>query len=252
MHIPPQPSLSTGTRRLSLITNFGDVSAPAKETALPFLASTNTIPSNPELTPLDEEDEDSEDEDEDLEDVDLEDQDMSDGDCTDVESKADDDCSGNEPLSSRFYLVTPKADDDCSGNEPLSSRSYLVTPETALCSTPQGWQANLPQKKPLSLTFGIELEHIFAWDRARGEEFKLMLADKEPVLGQGDQKSKSDCTNCPHCIALEEKRQTLKFQQRILKRSGLDCTLQKQTAKHWDLTLVGSPYRLPQRRMMLT
>ena len=55
-----------------------------------------------------------------------------------------------------------------------SSRSYLLTPESALCSTPQGWQAHLDSEE-VRLTFGIELEHLFAYDSSAGQEFKWML-----------------------------------------------------------------------------
>ncbi|KAK5265738.1 hypothetical protein LTR99_008876 [Exophiala xenobiotica] len=55
----------------------------------------------------------------------------------------------------------------------LSSISFLNTPISSIYSPPPYWRDALPQE-PMTLTFGIELEHVFAFYMNPGDSFEWM------------------------------------------------------------------------------
>ena len=79
---------------------------------------------------------------------------------------------------------------------PDSAKSYLFTPESANCSTPPGWEASLP-KEPLTLTFGIELEHIFGYTASPSPEYKWLLEPTTPIYWQ-EESPREDDNPCIH------------------------------------------------------
>ncbi|KAJ9605733.1 hypothetical protein H2200_009582 [Cladophialophora chaetospira] len=129
---------------------------------------------------------------------------------------------GNNPRKISAIPVSVSEDESLSCREdediytPVSSRSYLLTPDSPPCSTPAEWKAALP-KEPLQLTFGIELEHVFAYD---------MILDRERNRAMS----------------------TMYIPQEILRRAGIKSTVENHSPVHWDLHIDGS-IREPERKL---
>ncbi|KAJ9610259.1 hypothetical protein H2200_005036 [Cladophialophora chaetospira] len=138
------------------------------------------------------------------------------------------------PTSSRsFQLLTPE-----------STKSYLLTPDSALCSTPQDWRENLSLEEPLRLTFGIEFEHLFAYDSAASEDFKWMLeADTSTAATERVEALFGGEKDFKYCKGYKTKFKTKFMQQEILKRAGLECTINDSSSTNsWDLAHDGSVF----------
>jgi hypothetical protein len=93
----------------------------------------------------------------------------------------------------------------------VSTRSYLSTPLSSRCSSPESFAADVP-RKPMELTFGIELEHLYA-----------IREDHDPDIRWLNRSSES----------FEQQRE-------ILRHHGLDCTVRKSkfVPEKWNLSWV--------------
>lgn len=105
--------------------------------------------------------------------------------------------AGRQVSDRKLSLITNLKETKAATNDvpasdtPKSTISYLITPESAQLSTPQDWTAALPNK-PLELTFGLEVEHIFALGNP-GPDHKWLL--------EVDYEDDFECT-CPYCVPL--------------------------------------------------
>lgn len=101
--------------------------------------------------------------------------------------------SSSSPVAASQETAGTEEGDPVFGHVSYSpASSYgLDTPQSSLYSPPVYWEEALP-KQPMSLTFGVEIEHIFAFNTEPGPGYEWMFGSEN-----ADDQSENDNTSPP-------------------------------------------------------
>ncbi|KIW11005.1 hypothetical protein PV08_10304 [Exophiala spinifera] len=149
--------------------------------------------------------------------------------------------------------------------QPPPYGSHLDTPASSIFSPPLYWRYFSP-KEPMSLTFGIELEYVFAFDRSPRVGFEWIgvdgITDEELfeeeeeddlALSYDDESEPATGVNMdvdvhqpvvfsdPHsCARIGQASTTMFVTQSVLEQAGLECTAGERGYESWNIQADGS------------